>query len=200
MCGGRGTRLAADVEKPLYEVADETMVDRVLAGLRASRVETVHGVVSPHAPATRDHLVGEVPLVDTPGDGYVADLDRAIERVGAPVLVVAADLPLLAGDVVDGVLAAGEGSRTVVVPAALKRALGVSVAYEGDWVPAGCNVVGAAGSDDVDAGGVDGSNGPDRTDRVDSTRVRSWDARLAVNVNRETDGDVAESLLTSDAG
>lgn len=185
MCGGEGTRLDAPVEKPLLEVAGDPMVDRVREGLAGSRVETVHAVVSPHVPGTRDHLAGETPLIETPGEGYVADLRRALEAVEVPVLTVAADVPLLAADAVDRLLdAAEEGdevrSTTAVVPVRLKRTLGLSVDEDvasEEWLPAGVNVVGA---------------GPDQ-------RLRTWDARLAVNVNRRRDAAVAEDLLAGGA-
>jgi adenosylcobinamide-phosphate guanylyltransferase len=176
MCGGRGTRLDSDTEKPLFDVAGRPMVDRVRDALAAAdRVETVHAVVSPHAPETRAHLDGELPLVETPGDGYVADLGVALDAVEPPVLTVAADLPLLAGDAVDHVLAAADGSTSVCVPRALKELLGASVDSDDTWVPTGVNVVG----DDEDASDVS----------------RSYDARLAVNVNRRADAAVAERLL-----
>lgn len=174
MCGGRGTRLAADVEKPLYPVCGVPMVDRVVAALLASDAEDIVAAVSPHAPATRDHLEGRVRLVETPGDGYVTDLDAALDEVGTPVVTAAADLPLLEGDAVDAVLRAAEGRTTVVVPGALVSALGASVEYDDTWVPAGLNVV---------------ADGP-------GARVESWDARLAVNVNRTRDGAAAERLVT----
>jgi len=183
MCGGRGTRLGGDVEKPLVAVAGTPMVDRVRAALATSRVERVHLAVSPLAPATRDHLqAADARVVETPGEGYVADLDAALDRVGRPALTVAADLPLLTGSVVNRVLAAaksGDGVRslTVAVPVDLKRRLGVSVdtAFDhGDrrLAPAGVNVV--AGTDD---------------DIYDAA-----DPRLAVNVNRRADLQVAEAL------
>jgi adenosylcobinamide-phosphate guanylyltransferase len=176
MCGGRGTRLDSDTEKPLFEVAGRPMVDRVRDALAAAdRVDTTHAVVSPHAPETRAHLDGELPLVETPGDGYVADLGVALDAVEPPVLTVAADLPLLAGDAVDHVLAAADGSTSVCVPRALKELLGASVDSDDTWVPTGVNVVG----DDEDASDVS----------------RSYDARLAVNVNRRADAAVAERLL-----
>ena len=179
MCGGKGTRLDADAEKPLFEVGGEAMVDRVLAALEASRVEQVYAVVSPHAPETAAHL--DCPVVETPGEGYVADLTAALEddRVDEPVLTVAADLPLLDGAVVDSVLDDYEGgSLTVATPTLLKRTLGVSADtrfdHEAEEVaPTGVNVVG---------------DGPDRT-------VVRDDARLAVNVNRREDAEVAERLL-----
>jgi len=185
MCGGKGTRLDAPVEKPLFEIDGTPMVDRVLDALAASGVGSTYAVVSPHAPETREHLRGRpCEVIETPGEGYVADLDAALsdDRIERPVLTCVADLPLLAADPVDDVLATYDerpvDSLTVAVPAALKRALGASVdtttTHEGRTVaPVGLNVVGAGGSDGL---------------------VCSHDARLAVNVNREADAAVAELL------
>ena len=205
MCGGRGARLGADTEKPLTPIAGRSMVDRVLDALSGSRVETAHAVVSPHATQTRAHLVderSERPVIDAPGDGYVADLQYAIERVGPggdPLLTVAADLPLLDSAAVNGVIdaarAAGdEGAPTaltVCVPAARKRDLDVSAdaATEVDGregVPAGINVVG--GSED---GGTDSDGNDDDGAAVHLTE----DVRLAVNVNYPSDVRIAERLL-----
>jgi adenosylcobinamide-phosphate guanylyltransferase len=176
MCGGRGTRLAAAVEKPLYEIDGRPMVDRVRDALVASRIETVHPVVSPNTPRTRDHLAR---VIRAPGEGYVADLQYALNRVGSPVLTVAADLPLLAGDAIDTVLDAHtDGSLTVCVPAALKHVLGVSIGTTMDAggrtvAPAGVNVVSERDAEDT---------------------FTTYDARFAVNVNRLADADVAEEL------
>lgn len=147
-CGGEGSRLRADgieVEKPLVEVGGRPMLERALSALRESRVERVGLVVSPAAPATRDRaheLASEhesVHVVETPGEGYVEDLTRALDAVGRPALTVASDLPLLTPAVVERALDVAESSEnetsdeltvaslTVCVPAALKRRLGVSV-------------------------------------------------------------------------
>jgi adenosylcobinamide-phosphate guanylyltransferase len=179
MCGGRGTRLDTDVEKPLFAVGTAPMVDRVLGALAESRVDTAYAVTSPAAPETRAYV--DVPCIETPGEGYVADLDAALgdERVSMPVLTVAADLPLLDGEILDRVLDAhGTGSLSVLVPAARKRELGVSddTTFERDGrgvSPTGVNVVGETG-DDV------------------------WltdDRRVAVNVNTLADARVAAALL-----
>jgi len=187
MCGGRGTRLDADAEKPLYRVGGRPMVDRVADALAdATAVDRTAFVVSPHAPATRDHVAERVAtaadsgLVDAPGDGYVDDLGYALDRVGTPVATVAADLPLVAGDAVDGVLGAFSGdSLAVYVTAARKRRLGVSVdttrPVDGrELAPTGLNVV------------ADGDG--------EATLVVD-DDRLAVNVNRPRDAAVATALL-----
>jgi adenosylcobinamide-phosphate guanylyltransferase len=186
MCGGQGTRLDTRDEKPLYEIAGVPMIDRVCDALAVSAVDTVYAAVSPHVPETREHLrERDCVVLETPGDGYVADLGTALddERLGRPVVTCVADLPLLAAETVDDLLntyADGDaGSLTVAVPASLKRALGVSVdttmSREGREVaPVGLNVVGAGERDDV---------------------VLSHDARLAVNVNRTADAHVAARLL-----
>ncbi|PSP60254.1 cobalamin biosynthesis protein CobY [Halobacteriales archaeon QH_8_67_36] len=179
MCGGRGTRLDTEVEKPLFRVDGVPMVDRVFGALDGSRVDTAYAVTSPVAPETRAYLDG--PCIETPGEGYVADLDAALadERVSRPVLTVAADLPLLDGTVLDRVLDAHrKGSLSVLVPAARKRELGVSddttFEREGREVaPTGVNVVGERGDD-------------------------TWlveDYRVAVNVNTLADARVAEQFL-----
>jgi adenosylcobinamide-phosphate guanylyltransferase len=178
MCGGRGTRLELETEKPLVGIGGRAMVDRVLDALAESDVERTYAVVSPNAPETRAYLEGRTPTIETPGEGYVADLGYALEHVGRPVLTVAADLPLLRGDAVEDALG-WEDSTTVCVPVALKLELGVSVGvsfeYEGrELAPTGLNVVG---------------RGDDRIEVVE-------DVRLAVNVNRVRDAQVAERVLS----
>lgn len=196
LCGGRGTRLGGDREKPLVEVGGRPMVARVLRALAASQVDRVVAVASPDAPATRralrEGLAADIDVqctvLDGSGDGYVADLDVGLAAVDGPAVSVAADLPLLSGrDIDDAITAAVDAdpaaadsavdSVAVCVPAAVKRGLGVSVdaAFDhGDQTvaPSGVNVVG------------------DGSDRV-VVRER---ASLAVNVNRPSDLAVARRL------
>jgi len=210
MCGGRGTRLGGETEKPLREITGRPMVDRVLDALVESRIETTHTIVSPHATRTRSACCAgandspSLSIVDAPGNGYVADLQYAMGTVGAggaPLLTVAADLPLLDGAAVNAVLDAARtadgDSLTVCVPAARKRELGVSAdattEIDGrEVVPAGINVVG-------------GSDTSERDDGEDSTADHGGavhltdDARLAVNVNYPSDVRTAERLLNSDS-
>jgi adenosylcobinamide-phosphate guanylyltransferase len=204
MCGGRGTRLRggekterfSTIEKPLVEVGGEAMFDRVVDALRASRIGgdgavagQIHAVVSPHAPETAERARElSLSVVATPGDGYVSDLTTALDAIGRPALTVPADLPLLVSEHVDDAVERSVGdsegtdareptSITVCAPVALKRRLGASVdtAFEHDGrtvAPTGLNVV--AGDDD--------------------TVALTYDARLAVNVNRPSDRELAGAL------
>jgi adenosylcobinamide-phosphate guanylyltransferase len=178
MCGGEGSRLGVDQEKPLVPVAGCPMVDRVIDALEGSDVDRVLAAPSPSTPRTREHL--SVPCLETPGDGYVEDLRSMLAdpAVDPPLLTVAADVPLVTATAVDNCLAAWtDGSLTVTVPVRHKRDLGVSVdtsfQHDGRAVaPSGLNVVGAG---------------------TEHTVLRSTPA-LAVNVNRPRDLQVAEAL------
>ncbi len=191
MCGGKGTRLESAHEKPLHPIAGTPMVDRVLSGLSASRLETIYAAVSPNAPETQAHLeaVDGVTTIETAGEGYVADLMSLLERpdLSPPLLTVAADLPLLEAPIIDRVLVAhgdSDASRTVCVPVALKRRLGTSIDTRLDsndhLAPTGVNVVGTA------------------SDSISMIDVH-YDTRLAVNVNRLEDARLAADRLSRSA-
>jgi adenosylcobinamide-phosphate guanylyltransferase len=187
MCGGKGTRLelASAIEKPLLTVCGQPMLDRVTSALSVPRIDTVYAVVSPHTPETAAHArdVLDLPTIETPGTGYVTDLDCALSSVG-PVLTVAADLPLLDEKTVNAVLDRSfenDGSLTVCVPVERKRELGVSVdtsfmynerENQRTLAPSGVNIV---------------------ADSVDEIMIRD-SYRLAVNVNRPRDAQIAEAL------
>ncbi len=208
MCGGCGSRLETEVEKPLFTVGGERMIDRVRAALVGSSIERTYAVVSPNAPKTRSYLkASSVELMETPGDGYVSDLGHALEdpRIDPPVLTVAADLPLLTATVVDELLDAyaTEGvdpitatdevsdgvdaeadppSMTICTPRSHKEELGASIdtphPSDDALVPAGINVVGSA---------------------AEAVTHVVTDPAIAVNVNRLEDASIAERWLQESA-
>lgn len=194
MAGGQGTRLERSVEKPLLEVGGQRMIDRVLTALEASDVCQVAVAISPHAPNTGrimreaarspDGVVDTV--IETAGDGYVADLLTVLEEptgIDPPVLTVVSDLPLLTARALDTVLEryrrawSNAESLTVCVPVALKRQLGFSVdttlETQSHLTPTGVNIV---------------SEG-----ERDNPHI-SYDPRLAANINRPEDVAALEAL------
>ncbi|SNR62308.1 NTP transferase domain-containing protein [Halorubrum vacuolatum] len=215
LCGGRGSRLGGDVEKPLVEVGGVPLVDRVLAALATSRLDRVVAIPSPMTPATTRHLreraegrkgrvvarddasdvvdPSSVELVVRPGDGngYVEDLSDGLSTVDGPAVTVAADLPLLRGSDIDEVIGAATAEpidRSSSVP---------SVAV--------CVPVGTKRALGVSIDTVTGHEGrpvaptglnvvADGSDRV-IVRDR---LSLAVNVNRPTDLAVARRLAAEE--
>jgi adenosylcobinamide-phosphate guanylyltransferase len=181
MCGGQGKRLDFDGEKPLYEIAGQPMIDRVIDALEASAVTRISAVGSPQVPETRTHV--GVPVIEGTGDGYVADLTLALEQVETPVLTLGADLPLLDGPAIDWVLDAYDtGSAMVAVPVERKTELGVSIdsttESQGTIVaPTGVNVVGDPEPEDT---------------------LMTTDPKFAVNVNRPRDAWIATVFARTD--
>ena len=187
MCGGEGSRLrpaVGDTEKPLVTVGGEPMIDRVVAALQASSLTTIVAAVSPATPATAAHLaeIEGVDLIETAGEGYVADLSEALAGCDSPTVTVAADLPLLTAAHIDrATAAAGDDSLTVCVPASLCSELGLSAEpireHDGETVvPTGLNIVGDA-----------------------AERTAVWRApRLAANINRPADYQVVAAWLDGD--
>jgi adenosylcobinamide-phosphate guanylyltransferase len=138
--GGKGSRISElGVEKPLVPVAGISMIDRMLEQLgRSVRLDRIYVSVSPLAPMTRGHLQGrDVVIIDTPGNGYVADLNGSMRMIQEDaVLVCPSDMPLLTAGAVDALIDAYDGrsqpSLTVALPPKVIESLGLIVTYVED--------------------------------------------------------------------
>nr|WP_247731757.1 NTP transferase domain-containing protein [Halovivax limisalsi] len=224
MCGGEGSRLDAETEKPLYPIAGEPMVDRVRRALAESSLDRIYAVVSPNAPETRRHLrAADCRTIRTSGEGYVADLATALvdDRIAPPVVSVAADLPLLSAGIVDEICreyreqtdtATDDGrgaplatdspncpaapSMTVCVPRSLKRRLGVSV----DESPVGADDLVPTGLNVVGADPAHAPDGIESDGSAAATEPRvhvATDRGLAINVNRVDDARIAQHFIAN---
>ena len=105
MAGGKGTRMGGG-EKPLMELLGKPMISYVLKALSDSHsISKINVAVSPDVPLTAEYVKSDsnLTLVMTPGSGYIEDMGYAIRTLGLyrPVLVVAADLPLITPEVID---------------------------------------------------------------------------------------------------
>ncbi len=162
MAGGKGTRLGLAKEKPLLRVGGKPVIEHVLSALKnAKNVDFVVVAVSPNTPKTAKYL-GKLPVkvVVTPGKEYVSDMDFAVKKLGLEtVLAVAADLPLLTGEVVDEILQryvmCGKAALAVVVPQKTREKLGLAAGYAFEWkgecvVYAGINVLDGKRIDDAE--------------------------------------------------
>jgi adenosylcobinamide-phosphate guanylyltransferase len=135
--GGKGSRISElGVEKPLVPISGLPMIDRILDQLgRSRRVDRIYVSVSPLAPKTREHLEGmDVVIIDTPGNGYVADLNGSMRAIGeGAVLVCPSDIPLITSEGVDALIEAyderGQPSLTVALPPRVIESLGLIVTY-----------------------------------------------------------------------
>lgn len=154
MAGGRGTRMGG-AEKPLALFRKRPLISYVVDALSGSRsIARIYVAISPCVPLTAEYAGGDPRLtpVMTPGSGFVEDMGYAIGALGlaGPVLVVAADLPLLTPEAIDAVVDAyrrcGKEALAVHVDAASAPWPPDLVSMDAGrpTVPAGINVVHAA--------------------------------------------------------
>ena len=151
MAGGKGTRLRSNQEKPLLKVRGQPLIERVVNALLSSKkVETILVATSVHSPQTAQWAKNKkLTNIDTPGRGYVEDMAFILSRpelLDKTILTVAADLPLLTGEVVDEVIHHYHGCKksalSVMVPVEIfyKHCLQPSMVWE-NLVPSGLNIL-----------------------------------------------------------
>jgi adenosylcobinamide-phosphate guanylyltransferase len=153
MAGGKGTRMLIREEKPLIKVCGKPVIDYVIAALKtAKKIDGIIVATSACTPKTAKYLNSFlVRVVETPGTDYVSDMGYASQNLKLDVfLAIAADLPLVTGEVLDTIVeryeSCGKPALTVAVPLKTKQRLGMSVEYSfkmdgRDVVPVGINVI-----------------------------------------------------------
>ncbi len=194
MAGGKGTRMGAQEEKPLIKVCGKPVIQYVIEALRsAKKIDEIYVAVTDCTPKTAKLMEGfNVQVVMTPGQNYVADMGYATQALKlGKFLAIAADLPLVTGEILDRIVEryenCGKPALTVAVPIETKTRLGMSVDYsfkEGDKdvVPTGINV--------IDGGKRYGDEWLDQD-------IFLFDKdELAVNVNTPKELATAEKMLS----
>ena len=153
MAGGKGTRMQLSEEKPLIKICGRPVIEYVLEALKkAKKINRIIVATSTYTPKTTRFLSKlPVQVVETPGKDYVSDMGFASQALSLGVfLAIAADLPLVTGEIVDKIVdrykLCGKPALTVAVPLATKEKLGMCVDYsfkmdEKDVVPVGINVI-----------------------------------------------------------
>jgi adenosylcobinamide-phosphate guanylyltransferase len=194
MAGGKGTRMKLKEEKPLIEVCGKPVIEYVLAALKtAKKIDRVIVATTNYTPKTTvlmRHLGVEV--IETPGNDYVSDMGYVVQTLKLGVfLAIAADLPLVKGELIDAVVKryehCGKPALTVAVPLETKAKLGMCIEYSfkednRDVVPVGINVI-------------------DGTKRygdewLDQDILVMNNSELAVNINTISELQLAERLLS----
>jgi len=153
MAGGKGSRMKVAQEKPLIKVCGKPVILYVLEALKnAKKIDSVVVAVSRCTPKTAQFLSQfPVKVVETPGVDYVSDMGYASQVLKLGVfLAIAADLPLVTGEVLDKIVEryerCGKPALTVAVPLETKTKLGMCIEYsfkvdDKDVVPVGINVI-----------------------------------------------------------
>lgn len=194
MAGGKGIRLKLAQEKPLIEVCGKPVIQYVLSALKdAKKIDRIIVATTKYTPKTTILMRRlKVEVIETPGKDYVSDMGYVVQALKLGVfLAIAADLPLVRGEMIDAVVdryeRCGKPALTVAVPLETKAKLGMCIEYSfkldnKDVVPVGINV-------------IDGSKryGDEWLDQDIYLLNRQ---ELAVNINTVPELHLAERLLS----
>ena len=96
MAGGKGTRMESEQEKLLLKYK-KPIILHVIDALRESECfSKIFAITSKNSPQTKQLLKkNNVETIETPGNGYVSDLNQILSSFNEPVLVTSGDLPFL---------------------------------------------------------------------------------------------------------
>jgi len=135
MAGGKGERLASDIEKPLFKFRNKPLIEYVLKNLENSKyIEKIVVATSPHTHKTTKFLAKRLfnnankcnnlnddnefniyedyyNYIETPGNGYLEDLSFLLsnfeKKTNKDILVfINTDLPFVSSEIIDNVLEA----------------------------------------------------------------------------------------------
>ena len=193
MSGGKGTRLKADVEKPLFKLRGKPLIDYVIKNLSDSKfIDKIFVAVSPNTPVTTKYLSSldsSFEIIDTPGTDYLNDLSFILDffekkSKDDTLLVINADLPFISSDLIDYVighyLSLNVESLSTLVPVEIFKELNLLYSYDFDGlVPSGLNIL--------------------KTRNViqEEENLILSKVELAININTLQDASIANSLFNS---
>ena len=105
MAGGKGVRMNLDNEKLLLKYKKPIILHVVNSLKDSNCFSKILAITSSNSPKTKKLLQeNNVETFDTPGIGYVKDLNLALKTINDVVLVTSGDLPLLDKEVIQKIV------------------------------------------------------------------------------------------------
>ena len=91
MAGGKSSRMHR--EKCILEFKGKKLVDIAVESVKG--ILDYYVAISPNTPETSRYVKRKYPWIETPGAGYVEDIQFLMEFFNAPFLTVACDIPFV---------------------------------------------------------------------------------------------------------
>ena len=105
MAGGKGIRMNLDNEKLLLKYKKPVILHVVDSLKNSNCFSKILAITSSNSPKTKKLLQeNNVETFDTPGIGYVEDLNLALKTINDTVLVTSGDLPLIDKEVIQKIV------------------------------------------------------------------------------------------------
>ncbi len=185
MAGGKGIRMNLDNEKLLLKYK-KPIILHVIDSLKNSNCfSKILAITSSNSPKTKKLLQeNNVETFDTPGIGYVEDLNLALKTINDTVLVTSGDLPLLDKEIIQKIINQYDSQNiwtSILVTNKFLTSLGIKSDYSVNFDNQVCHYTGIS---------LVNSKKISSLENLDEHYIIIDDKRIAFNLNTKQDYDL----------
>jgi len=185
MAGGKGVRMNLDNEKLLLKYK-KPIILHVIDSLKNSNCfSKILAVTSSNSPKTKTLLQeNNVETFDTPGIGYVKDLNLALKTISDVVLVTSGDLPLLDKEIIQKIVNQFDSKNiwtSILVTNKFLTTLGIESDYSVNFNNQVCHYTGIS---------LVNSEKISSLENLEENYIIIDDKRIAFNLNTKQDYDL----------
>jgi adenosylcobinamide-phosphate guanylyltransferase len=185
MAGGKGSRMNLPEEKLLLKFKKPIILQVAEALTNSDCFSKVIFITSPNSPKTKQLLEkNNYEIFDTPGIGYVEDLNLVLKSLNDSVLIVSADLPLLDEEIIKKIVNLYDPNNkwiTILVTKNFLKSLGLSSDYNITFENKLCNYTGIS---------MINSQQISNLENIEEKFVVVDDKRIGFNINTKQDYDL----------
>ena len=185
MAGGKGTRMNLDGEKLLLKYKKPIILHVVDSLKNSNLFSKILAITSINSPKTKKLLEeNNVEIFDTPGIGYVEDLNLVLKSLNDKVFITSGDLPLLDDAIIQKIVNQFESDKTwtsILITRKFLSSLGLESDYPLNFDNQVCYYTGIS---------LVNSKKISSLDNVKEDYVIIDDKRIAFNLNSKQDYDL----------
>ena len=185
MAGGKGTRMNLDNEKLLLQYKKPIILHVVDSLKNSNCFSKILAITSSNSPKTKKLLQeNNVEIFDTPGIGYVEDLNLALKILNDIVLVTSGDLPLLDKEIIQKIVNHYDSKNiwtSVLITNKFLMTLGIKSDYSINFNNQACHYTGIS---------LVNSKKINSLENIKENYVIIDDKRIALNLNTKQDFDL----------
>jgi len=185
MAGGKGIRMNLDNEKLLLKYKKPIILHVVDSLKNSNCFSKILAVTSSNSPKTKKLLQeNNVETFDTPGIGYVKDLNLALKTLNDIVLVTSGDLPLLDKEVIQKIVNQFDSKNiwtSILVTNKFLTTLGIESDYSVNFDNQTCHYTGIS---------LVNSEKISSLEKLEENYIIIDDKRIAFNLNTKQDYDL----------
>ena len=185
MAGGKGTRMNLDDEKLLLKYKKPIVLHVVDSLKNSNCFSKILAITSSNSPKTKKFLEeNNIEIFDTPGIGYVEDLNLVLKTTNDPVLITSGDLPLLDKEIIQKIVNQYDSKHiwtSIVVTNKFLTTLGIESDYSVNFDNQTCHYTGIS---------LVNSEKISSFENLEENYVIIDDKRIAFNLNTKQDYDL----------